>query len=240
LLQKCRGIDISTVEDDQGGLPKTVSVENSFKRGSVLTQVRVCQAMEELYNRLPRLLHERAGWSTASTKSPAALSSSPLSLSLEPRPPPDYPTTIRLTARIVVKDLSALQSPTGRSRRRPFMTHSKQVAFDGEAFMNEISQPAAFLRRCVNPLLRDLVFKSTDIDVTRLNIAVTNFRSSTLAFKSKSSPPEAMVLDKPPAPSAFKSGMPGKTALVKRAPLPANKTPKRQRIDQYFNVKTSK
>lgn len=238
MLQKCRGIDISTVVDDQGGLPKTVSVENSFKRGSVLTQERVCQAMEDLYTRLPRLLHERAGWSTSTSSKSTASTSLPLSLSLKP-PPQDYPTTIRLTARVVVKDPSLQSSPTGSTRRRPFVTHSKQVAFDGQAFMNESSQPATFLRRCVKPLLRELVFKSTDMDVTRLNIALTNFRPSTLVFKSKSSPLMAMpTTDKPPAPIASKSCILGKAALVKRT-VPS-KTPKRQRIDQYFDVKASK
>ena len=234
MLQKCRGIDISTeVEDDNGGLPKTVSVENSFKRGSVRTQERVCQSMEVLYTRLPRLLHERAGWSTASAEITHA---SAVSCSKRPLPSArDYPTTIRLTARIVVKKSAVQASPAGgRLRRRPFVTQSKQVAFDGQAFMLETSQAAAFLRRCVNPLLRDLVFKSTDIDVTRLSIAVTNFRSSTslvLKRSKTSSPPKAGMppLDMPPAAPVVAS----QSSIFE-------KNAKRQRIDQYFEVKTSK
>jgi DNA polymerase iota len=152
MFQKCRGLDDSPVVDDNGGLAKTVSVENSFRRGTILTQRAVDDAMEDLYERLPRLLKERALWSQVPAKA--------------------YPTTIRLTVRSVIK------AGSNMTRRRPFVTHSKQMAVDGQAFMalEDVNDKRNFLRRIVAPLMRTLLSSAEQINVTRINVATTNFQ----------------------------------------------------------------
>jgi hypothetical protein len=155
-------VDDSPVVDDNGGLPKTVSVENSFRRGTILTQRAVNDAMEDLYERLPRLLKERALWSQATAKA--------------------YPTTIRLTVRSVINTKTgssmSQQANLQRTRRRPFVTHSKQMAVDGQAFMalEGVNSKRSFLRRIVAPLVRTLLPSAEQINVTRINIAVTKFQ----------------------------------------------------------------
>lgn len=158
MFQNCHGVDDSTVVDDNGGLPKTVSVENSFRRGTILTQRAVNDAMEDLYERLPRLLKERALWSQAPVKA--------------------YPTTIRLTVRSVRKAGSSM-SQLASTRRRPFVTHSKQMVVDGQTFMaldEDVNGKRNFLRRIVAPLVKTLLSSAQQINVTRINVAVTNFQ----------------------------------------------------------------
>jgi nucleotidyltransferase/DNA polymerase involved in DNA repair len=160
MFQKCRGLDDSPVVDDNGGLSKTVSVENSFRRGTMLTQRAVDDAMEDLYERLPRLLKERALWSQASVKA--------------------YPTTIRLTVRSVIKAGSSMNQLASlqQTQRRPFVTHSKQMAIDGQALMalDDVNGKRNFLRRIVAPLMRTLLPSAEQINVTRINVATTNFQ----------------------------------------------------------------
>jgi len=69
LIQQCRGIDTTEVIDDNAGLPKTVSVENSFRRGTLKTADAVRSVMEDLYLRLPLLLRDRASWAKDPKKS---------------------------------------------------------------------------------------------------------------------------------------------------------------------------
>jgi DNA polymerase iota len=159
ILQKCRGVDDTGVVDDQGGLQKTVSVENSFRRGTMLTMAAVTSAMEDLYERLPRLLDDRALWSTAPTKA--------------------YPTTIRLTVRSVVRGSLLAQQQETHTKRRPFATHSKQMTIDGRAIveLKDTVGRSHLLRQLFVPLLPALLQQTgSKIDVTRINIAVTNFQ----------------------------------------------------------------
>jgi nucleotidyltransferase/DNA polymerase involved in DNA repair len=166
IFKNCRGLDDSSVVDDQGGLPKTVSVENSFRRGTILTQRAVNNAVEDFYERLPRLVKERARWSHVPVKA--------------------YPTTIRLTVRSVVKSGSSSSSSQlanlHRTSKRSVVTRSKQMAVDGRAFMalEDVKDKSNFLRRIVAPLLRTLLPSAEQINVTRINIAVTNFQDLTL------------------------------------------------------------
>lgn len=150
LVELCSGQDESCIVDDQGCLQKTLSVENSFRRGTIRTKESVINVMEDLYRRLPRLLKDRTAWSIDPSRA--------------------YPTTIRLTVRSVVE---------GDVRRRPFETHSQQIAFDGRPLVSETlneKDAAEFLRRFLAPLLKSLVLSSGDINVTKLNIGVTNFQ----------------------------------------------------------------
>jgi hypothetical protein len=151
LLEKCRGVDHSEVLDDDGGLTKTVSVENSMRRGTTLTKESVWKEVNELFRRLPRLLIDRQ---LASMKPELAV-----------------PTTFRLTVRVVDK------APVA-SKRSPTITRSKQVPFDGKEYMRKgISHEQQFemLRILVNPLLDCLTFDQGNIDMTRINLATTNF-----------------------------------------------------------------
>lgn len=156
IFDLCRGQDRSTVVDDQGGLQKTLSVENSFKRGSLTKKEKILEVMEDLYRRLPRLLKNRTEWSSEKEKS--------------------YPTSIRLTVRSV--------DPVrkGDNRRRPFSTTSKQTTFDGKMLLNagdNVEKRASVLRLSVRPLLDSLVLHASNsncIDVTKINVALTGFQ----------------------------------------------------------------
>jgi impB/mucB/samB family C-terminal domain len=151
LLQRCRGVDTISITDDNGEAPKTVSVENSFRRGTVVTPEAVWRGLEEFYVRLPRLLKDRRGWSKYPKRA--------------------YPTIIKLTARVV--------DPTLRSKRRPFVTRSKQLPFQGQELIEENNpeRQATLIRNAVRPLVQSLVLNTADkINVTRLNIAVSKFQ----------------------------------------------------------------
>lgn len=150
LLQKCRGIDPTLIVDDHGGINKTVSVENSFRRGTITSRESVWDAMADLFTRLPRLLDQRQSCSHCAERA--------------------FPNTIRVTARVVDKNVQ---------KRRPFATKSKQCGFDGKRLMqvSEASKRSEQLRIAVAPLLESLLFRSaeSEINVTRLNVAMTNF-----------------------------------------------------------------
>lgn len=151
ILQKCSGVDPSQIHDDEGGAPKTVSVENSFRRGTLIREEALCAEMEELYLRLSRLIQERQEWSHS--------------------PNLAYPTKVRLTLRTVDEKLVT-------KKRRPFVTRSKQTSFNGITFghIKDSDQKVTFLRATVLPLLQAFGLKSGPVDVTRLNIAVTAFQ----------------------------------------------------------------
>ena len=154
ILDLCNGIDNSLVVDDDGTLQKSLSVENSLRRGTIRTKAQVLQVMEDLYRRLPLLLKDRKEWSE--------------------NPSLAYPTVIRVTAR------SSFDSIGKGRQNRSFVTRSQQSKFDGgRAICNDgliVSEAAAILRQHVTPLLQSLLFSSQTINVTRLNICVTNFQ----------------------------------------------------------------
>lgn len=162
LLRRCKGVDTTTIVDDRGEAPKTVSCENSFRRGTVLTPEAVWKGLDDLYVRLPRLLKDRREWSKQPTRA--------------------YPTTIRLTARVVDKKLLV---GTSKQRRRPFVTRSKQIPFTGgRDILDETDaiRQKAIVQNTIRPLVLSLVLnavKPEDLNVTRLNIAVTNFQDVT-------------------------------------------------------------
>jgi len=152
LLQRCRGHDSTEIIDDQGNAPKTVSCENSFRRGTVVTSQSVWKELEDLYVRLPRLLKDRREWSQCPAKA--------------------YPTTIKLTARVVDKSLM-------KHKRRPFVTKSKQIPFArGRELLesNDQQHQKEIVKTTIVPLVQSLILDAaSDLNVTRLNIAVTNF-----------------------------------------------------------------
>ena len=205
--------------------------------------------MEDLYNRLPRLIMERAAWSAAemidkgTPRTAQSLASSSSQSSQQTGS--DFPTTLRLTARVVV------QEPSRRRKgRRPFETHSKQAAFDGKTFMKKSDEKsqADWLRRSVMPLLQELVLASSEIDLTRINIAVANFRSPTARVHSRASSLSASpfawktVRESPAAQKPQKGsheGMLKRSSHTSSSSSFASRKPakvKKQRIDQYFSV----
>lgn len=158
LLQRCRGMDTTQVIDDEGGLAKTVSVENSFRRGTVRSLKSVQHALDDLLRRLPLLVNDRTSWAHDAEKA--------------------YPTTIRVTIRMVDRSLEG-------SKRRPFVTKSRQSPMaNGKALIQKKDDPkkqSTLLQRLVTPLLDQLLtnaMKANSINVTRLNIAVANFQDT--------------------------------------------------------------
>lgn len=81
LIHRCRGIDMERLRDDGGALSKTISVENSFRRGTVTCTDKVVENIDTLIYRLLKLLRKR----TISSHSPSK----------------SFPRVIRLTARNV-------------------------------------------------------------------------------------------------------------------------------------------
>lgn len=169
--------------DDEGGPQKTLSVENSFRRGTVCTEDQVHKHMADLYKRLPRLFEDRINWSTQKDVA--------------------YPKTIRLTVRVVDEHKK-------RRGHRPFVTKSRQQAFDGRAFLKSTLDREKQLQEAVSPLLRSLLFSYTTMNLTRVNIALTNFQDIVVSPAS---------ISKKKSKTCSKSSM------------------KRRRIDDFFATK---
>lgn len=158
LLKLCRGVDESCIVDDQGGAQKTLSIENSFKRGSLITKQKVLTVMDDLYKRLPRLLNDRTKWSSNKMKA--------------------YPTTLRLTVRFVVK------MADGRTTAK---VQSQQMSFDGKALVEEqdVTKQKLMVRRFVAPILQSMVLSLNAFNISRINIGLTNFQDIPASSRSK-------------------------------------------------------
>eukprot|EP00529_Nitzschia_sp_RCC80_P000522 CAMPEP_0113444458 /NCGR_PEP_ID=MMETSP0014_2-20120614/2675_1 /TAXON_ID=2857 /ORGANISM="Nitzschia sp." /LENGTH=869 /DNA_ID=CAMNT_0000335467 /DNA_START=555 /DNA_END=3164 /DNA_ORIENTATION=+ /assembly_acc=CAM_ASM_000159 len=166
ILDRCRGLDPTVVVDDEGGLPKTVSVENSFRRGTVCTVQTLWDVLDDLCTRLPDLLQDRSDSSDD--------------------PKNSYPTTIRLTARMVDRTLSQQKT---KQHRRPFTTHSKQVTIQGKRLLSTTDgeTESSIVKEWVSPLVHQLILtpeRRQNMDITRLNIAATNFKDGTRTVSS--------------------------------------------------------
>lgn len=239
LLHLCRGIDTSQVVDDEGGLPKTVSVENSFRRGTVCSMEVLHEAMEDLYRRLPRLVENRKAWSDHPDKA--------------------FPTTLRLTVRQVDNTL--------RRGKRPFVTYSRQVPLKNAFFScgngnGTSEQWSKAVRRLSQPLLQSLVLQQSaddGIDVTRVNIAVADFQDilppapsfadhpnhpfSSVTARRVSEPPEKGSCATPTQARGQNKSSNGPTldtytgrdyVLPKSSGTPKTTPRKRRRIDEFF------
>ena len=148
LTNRCRGIDTLAIVDDGGGINKTVSVEDSFIRGSLTSMDGVIQNLNILFVRILRLLDKRK----KSSKSPQDA----------------YPRVLRLTARIVDRSITS---------RRPFRNISKQSSFNGKALMEmqNAEERIAILKKHTIPLLNILKEVTDGLNVTRLNLATASF-----------------------------------------------------------------
>lgn len=127
----------------------------------------VFSVMPDLCNRLPRLLSQRRSWSS--------------------RPSFAFPKTIRVTVRQFTTFIGRDQK-TGESTGRPFVVHSKQSNIDGKRLMmlNSPFDEADMIRRAASPLLRSLLSctdkASSSMNITRINIAMSNFQDVDLTF----------------------------------------------------------
>lgn len=151
------------ITDDGGSLTKTVSVEDSFIRGSVISMNTVRQKLDLLYGRLLRLLKQRKESS--------------------PDPKQSYPRAIRVSVRMLDKRLE-------NSGRRPFRTISKQNAFNGKRLMeeNHIKEQISILHTSALPILESLFnqhFDDIDVNVTRLNLAAISFADINMIHPTK-------------------------------------------------------
>jgi len=181
LLERCRGLDSTIVEDDRGGIPKTVSVEDSFRRGTITTATAVQDSLSELYRRLPLVIQDRLTWSREPTLS--------------------YPTTIRLTIRMVANTNDKKGHNRERKQQKPyFVTRSKQIGISipkGKllASIGNTTNTFCVLQDCVVPLIRQLLFVQdnnkiegknmyTRIDITRINLAAVNFQDVAVSVAS--------------------------------------------------------
>ena len=168
LLEQCKGNDPSPIIDDDDGLPKTVSVEESFIRGSVRNMGIVTSNLRILVKRLLRLLDERINMSNIENNNNNNNNNS----SCE-RINWAYPNTLRVSIRLVDESL------IGVSKRRPFVTKSKQANFDGSSYNQilSIDEKAHSLFSKFETMIKDLLFvHKNDLNVTKLNIAAVNFQ----------------------------------------------------------------
>ena len=130
-----------------------MSVENSFRRGTVTSREAVMDAVNDVCRRLPDLLHER----TVISNNPSLA----------------FPTTLRLTVRLLI-DNDSKRAKHGR--RRPFETFSRQTTFSGQKMLGmDDSEKRKFLFSEMFPMVRALILDRPFFDVTRLNLGVTNF-----------------------------------------------------------------
>jgi hypothetical protein len=159
-------LDKSAVVDDEGAITKTVSVEDSFHRGTVKSMDKVWEALYALFIRLPKLLQDRADISS--------------------NPKLAYPSTLRLTVRVLDPSLQE------ERHRRPFVTHSKQMTINGKALMEvtDAKKQASLLTEWVKPLVKTLLItkrSTSELDLTRINLAVTGFADVARKFAASSS-----------------------------------------------------
>jgi hypothetical protein len=174
-------------------LAQTLSVENSFRQGTLQTRQAMLQAMEDLYKRLPILLTERTNWSS--------------------NPKLAFPQTLRLTIRSV--------SPHNNQR----LTHSKQIPIDGNRLSGK--DPSDLLRHWVVPLLDLLLVsvahKDGAMDVTRINVALTNFQDGKQS-NDNSKYKECALISSPPQSIETPEG-PRKRKRIDEFFAPKRKTP---------------
>jgi len=152
LINRCRGIDSASIQDDDGGISKILSVEDSFIRGSITSEAAVEEKVEFLLHRLLRLLDERKKDSDSPTMA--------------------YPKVLRLSLRFA-GEFSTV-------RKQSFITRSRQISFDGKQFMKTKNENERLhsLSHAVKPLIQHLLqicSVSNSINVTRINLAATSF-----------------------------------------------------------------
>lgn len=181
ILNKCRGIDESLVIDDQGNLSKTLSVENSFQRGTMKTMKEIFESMNSLYSRMTRLIVDR-------------INSSGIY---------DYPKIIRLTIRFVIMNHNNNVTNNNNYNKKSSSTvlRSQQIKIDGKYLMNECNNKKQinYLQQWFTPLIHSLVSTTNrnnidkDINITRINIALTNFCTESIVVNNQRSTTKIVI-----------------------------------------------
>jgi len=149
---------LSDIVDDGGRVAKTVSVEDSFRNGSITSQSQIFEAIEPILGRLPILLEERRWNSTM--------------------PSLAFPNTIRVCMRNLITNDESLENS---ARRR--VSTSRQQKVDGQVIMSKLNENEQIdiLRAAIIPLVKGILDEGNNINndirknITRINIAVTNF-----------------------------------------------------------------
>ncbi|KAG7355978.1 impB/mucB/samB family protein [Nitzschia inconspicua] len=218
LLERCRGLDSVTIIDDEGGATKTVSVEDSCRRGTVKNMDVVWKYLDSFFVRLPQLLLDRVTFS--------------------PNPKLAFPSTLRLTVRLLDPSLS--------HKRRPYVTRSKQVRINGKVLMDasaDAMKQASLLKEWVTPLVKSLLIHQRDtaeLDVTRINLAVTNFADITSPNFTANTLQSSMTAGHGPcqpvqqAKAANSQSTSRSTMMSPPAKRQKIKTMTTTRIDQFF------
>jgi len=116
--------------DDAGGPAKTVSVEESFRCGTLTDRKSIVYQLHDLVPRLTRLLELH----------------------------PLKPTCVRVTVRFV-------DPAVNKTKRRPFVTRSQQTSLGSESVISQAQL-----------LLKSLLDAGPSTNITRLNLAATNFK----------------------------------------------------------------
>jgi hypothetical protein len=212
LLERCRGFDSLRVIDDEGGATRTVSVEDSFRRGTVKFIVVVWKNLDSFFVRLLQLLSDRLAYS--------------------PNPKLAYPSTLRLTVRLLDPSLQHL--------RRPYVTRSKQVGIQGEMLMSEAANEGGqvlLLKQWVTPLVEHMFVDHRDaveLDVTRMNLAVTNFAD--VASRSNNYALETVTLASPfqQKYQSNTNSLPSRSSFSPPAKRHKSKATVTTRIDHFF------
>jgi hypothetical protein len=122
-----------------------------------------------------------------------------------------------------------------------------QQSFHGQTFLKCASTPEReqLLRRAVTPLLHSLLFShreankktASNFDLTRVNIALTNFQD-VVVFGSSSPSPRRRSQQQQPKSSRFVASPAGATKTTTTATTgsyqPTQGSIKRRRIDDFF------
>lgn len=191
ILDKCKGIDSSPIIDDGGRLAKTVSVEDSFRQGTVTTKTQILEALEVLSFRLIPLIEERtiqASTNSLNLKNDVNNNSALAVVTA-------YPTTIRLCIRNIISAKSEILQkqrsfPNGKNLVNAILKEKKETShnmssFSSQSPSSEKSLPTSMLYSAFVPLVHCLFTSTTTIkNVTRISIGVTNFLDINSSSKS--------------------------------------------------------
>lgn len=129
-------------------------MENSFRRGSLVTRDSIDESMVDLFRRLPRLLQDR--WANFA---------------------PDCPKTVRLTVRYVSDHPRDGNPIEWRGGRRNSVTTSQQNPIDGKQLFgaSSLQKMSSLIQAAVEPLLRSLLLR-IHLNVTRINVCLADFQ----------------------------------------------------------------
>lgn len=168
-------------------------------------------AVNDVCRRLPELLRER--------------------INISNQPSLAYPSTLRLTVRLVIEPSQKDLKGTQRGRRRPFETSSRQSTFPGKKLLEtEDSEKPKCLFQHMSAMLRTLVLDKPAFDVTRLNLAVTNFNDLDAVSGASTSTARRHQTVLCQSPSVAMSSQTQQTVLSQTFVMPPERTNKKRAL----------